>query len=68
MNHSSSIYTHCRASLHEECLKHHGHKGDLRVTPGTYGAVGERAQVILVWERLPPMETRSHEGKSISYS
>ena len=41
------------------------------MTPGTCGAIGERAQVILVWvrapgrwERLPPTETRSHEGKA----
>ena len=59
----------CRAPLLEECLQHHGHKGDPGVTPGTCGAIGERAQVILVWvrapgrwERLPPTETRSHEG------
>ena len=59
----------CRAPLLEECPQHHGHKGDLGVTPGTCGAIGERAQGILVWvrapgrwERLPPMETRSHEG------
>ena len=59
----------CRAPLLEECPQHHGHKGDPGVTPGTCGAIGERAQVILVWvrapgswERLPPTETRSHEG------
>ena len=59
----------CRAPLLEECPQHHGHKGDLGVTPGTCGAIGERAQVILVWvrapgrwERLPPTETRNHEG------
>ena len=58
-----------RAPLLEECPQHHGHKGDPGVTPGTCGAIGERAQVILVWvrapgrwERLPPMETRSHKG------
>ena len=58
----------CRAPLLEECPQHHGHKGDPGVTPGTCGAIGERAQVILVWvrapgrwERLPPTETRSHE-------
>ena len=58
----------CRAPLLEEWLQHHGHKGDPGVTPRTYGAIGERAQVILVWvrargrwERLPPTETRSHE-------
>ena len=59
----------CRAPLLEECPQHHGHKGDLGVTPAICGAIGERAQVILVWvrspgcwERLPPTETRSHEG------
>ena len=59
----------CRAPFLEECPQHHGHKGDPRVTPGTCGAIVERAQVILVWvrapgrwERLPPTETRSHEG------
>ena len=61
----------CRAPLLEECPQHHGHKGDPEVTPGTCGAIGEKAQVILVWvrapgswERLPPTETRSHEGKA----
>ena len=59
----------CRAPLFEECPQHHGHKRDPGVTPGTCGVIGERAQVILVWmralghwERLPSMETRSHEG------
>ena len=33
----------CCAPLHEESLKHHGHKGNPKVTPGTCGAVGERA-------------------------
>ena len=58
----------CRTPLLEECLQHHGHKGDPGVTPGTCGAIGERAQVILVWvrapgrwEHLPPTETTSHE-------
>ena len=58
----------CRVPLLEECPQHHGHKGDPGVMPGTCGAIGERAQVILVWvrapgrsERLPPMETRSHK-------
>ena len=53
----------------KECSQHHGHKGDPEVMPGTCGAIGERAQVILVWirapgcwERLPPTKTRSHEG------
>ena len=66
-------YNLCRAPLFEECPQHHGHKGDPGVTPGTCGTIGERTQVILVWvraprrwERLPPMETRSHEGKALS--
>ena len=61
----------CRAPLLEECPQHHGHKGDPGMTPETCGAIGERAQVILVWvrapgrwERLPPTETTSHEGKA----
>ena len=64
-----SDHLNCRAPLLEECPQHHGHKGDPGVTPGTCGAIGERAQVILVWvrapgrwERLPPTETTSHEG------
>ena len=36
------------APLHEECLKLHGHKGDVRVRPGTCGDVGEKAPMILV--------------------
>ena len=50
----------CRAPLHKECLKHHGHKGDPGVTPGTCGAVGERAQVILMWVRAPGVGNASH--------
>ena len=38
----------CRTPLHKECPKHHGHEGDPRVTPMTCGAIGDRAQVILV--------------------
>ena len=63
----------CRAPLFEECPQHHGHKEDPGVMLGTCGAIGERTQVILAWvraprhwERLPPMETRSHEGKALS--
>ena len=59
----------CCAPLFKECSQHHRHKGDPGVTPGTCGAIGERAQVILVWvkapwlqERLPPMEIKSHKG------
>ena len=50
----------CHAPLHEECLQHDGHKGDPRVTPGTCGTMGERAQVILVWVRAPGVENTSH--------
>jgi hypothetical protein len=52
--------TWCRAPLHEECPKHHGHKGDLGVTPGTCGAIGERAQVIVVWVRALGVKNTSH--------
>jgi hypothetical protein len=34
------------------------------VTLGTYATIGEKAQIILVqmlWECLPPTETRSHK-------
>ena len=61
--------------LHEECPKYHGYKGHPGVTPGTCGVVGERAQVIImwvrapgIWEHLPPMETRRHEVKAMSYA
>ena len=47
----------CRAPLHKEYPKHHGHKGDPRVTPGTCGTVGERAQGILVWMRAQVLRT-----------
>ena len=33
----------CRTPLHEECPRHHGHKGDPGVTPRTCNAIGERA-------------------------
>jgi len=36
------------AHLSKGCPKHQGHKGDPGVTPGTCGAGGEKAQVILV--------------------
>ena len=50
----------CRAPLLMGCPKHQGHKGDPGVTPGTCGAVGERAQVILVWVRAPGVGNASH--------
>ena len=46
--------------LHMECPKRQGHKGDPGMTPGTCGAVGERAQVILVWVRAPGVGNASH--------
>ena len=36
------------------------HKGDPIVTPETCGAVGERAQVILVWVRASGVGNASH--------
>ena len=53
----------CCAPLHEECLQHHGHKGDLGVTPRTCGAIGERAQVILMWVRAMGVENTSLSHK-----
>jgi hypothetical protein len=50
----------CRAPLHKGCPKHHGHKGDPGVTPGTCGASGNKAQVILVWMRAPRVGNASH--------
>ena len=57
---TSSHVIFCRVHFHEECLKHHGHKGDPRVTPKTCGAVSERGQVILVWVRAPSDGNTSH--------
>jgi hypothetical protein len=50
----------CCAPLHKGCPKHHGHKGDPGLTPGTCGAGGEKAQVILVWVRAPGVGNASH--------
>ena len=50
----------CWAPLHEECPKHHGHKGDPRVKLGTCGVIGERAQVIIVWVRASGVKNASH--------
>jgi hypothetical protein len=50
----------CRVPLHKGCSKHHGHKVDPGVTPGTCGADGEKAQVILVWVRTPGVGNTSH--------
>ena len=44
---------------HEECPQHHGHKGDPGVTPGTCAAIGERAQLILVWVKTPSIGNAS---------
>ena len=52
-----------RAPFHEECLKHHEHKGDPGVTPKTCGGIGERAQMILVWVRALDVENASHPQK-----
>jgi hypothetical protein len=50
----------CRAPLQKRCPKHQGHKGDPGVTPGTYGAGGEKAQVILVRVRTLGVGNASH--------
>ena len=62
----------CHVPLHEECLKHHGRKGDPGVTPGTCGAIGPSDPSVGEgpWckERLPPTKTRSYKGMAISYT
>ena len=50
----------CCTPLHEDCPQHHGHKGDPEVTLMTCGAIGERAQVILMGVRAPGVENTSH--------
>ena len=50
----------CCAPLHEECLKYLEHTWDPGVTPGTCGAIGERAQMILVWVRAQGVGNTSH--------
>ena len=40
-----------------------GTKGDPIMPPGTCGAIGERAHVILVWLRAPDVENASHSRK-----
>jgi hypothetical protein len=50
----------CCAPLQKGCSKHHGHKGDPGVTPGTCGAGSEKAQMILVWVRPPGVGNASH--------
>ena len=47
----------CREPQHAECLQHHGHRGDRGVTSKSCGAIGERAQVILMWVRSLDIET-----------
>ena len=54
------MFYHCRASFNEECPQHHGHKGDPKVISGTYGAVGEKAQVIILWLRAPNVGNTSY--------
>ena len=50
----------CRTPLLEECPQHYRHKEDPGVTPWTCGAIGERAQVILVWVRALGRGNASH--------
>jgi hypothetical protein len=49
--------SYCRAPIQKGCPKHHGHKGDLGMTPGTCGAGVENAQVILVRVRTLALGT-----------
>ena len=50
----------CFTSIHEECLQHHGHKGDPIVTFGTYSTEGEKTQVILIRVKAPSIEIASY--------
>jgi hypothetical protein len=52
--------SYCCAPLYKECPKYHGHKGNPGVTPGTCDAIGERAQVTLVWVEGLDIENASH--------
>ena len=45
-----------RVPFYEACQQHHRHKGDLEVTSEIRGAIGEKAQVIIVWVRGPNVE------------
>ena len=53
----------CHAPLHMECPKHQGHKGNSAMILKTCGAVGERAQVILVWMKTWGVEYVFHPRK-----
>jgi hypothetical protein len=57
------LWGNCRAPVHKECPKHHGHKGGPGLAPGTCDAVGERAQVILMWVRAPGVGNASHSRR-----
>jgi hypothetical protein len=59
----NSLLAASRAPLHKGCPKHQGHKGDPGVTPGTCGADGEKAQMILVWVRAPGVGNASHQRR-----
>ena len=50
----------CCVPLHEKFPQHHVHKEEPEVIPGTCGAVGKRAQVILVWFKAPGVDKASH--------
>jgi hypothetical protein len=50
----------CRKPFYKGCPKHHRHKEDPGVTPGTCGADGKNAQVILICVSAPAVATASH--------
>ena len=57
---SMDAWIQCRAPLLEKYSQHHGNKGDPEVSPRTCGAIGKRAQVILVLVRAPGHGNTSH--------
>jgi hypothetical protein len=56
----STSESQCYAPLHEECPKYHGHKEDLGMTLKICGASGEKAQMILVWVKVPSVGNASN--------
>ena len=48
--HIVCVYLGYHAPFHKECPKYHGHKRDPGMTPGTCGANGKNAQMIIVWK------------------
>ena len=57
------IFFWCHVLFFEGCLQYHMHKGDTKVTFETCGAIGEKAQVSLVWIKILNVENASHSQR-----